>query len=71
MRYRNRNAKKTGHINIDMKTTFWWEPRSPNVINVCTGDARFVNDEGGSRACGSRSGAASATGRTGTGSPGL
>lgn len=39
--------KKTGYLNFNMKTTVWWERRYPNVINVCTGDPRFVNDEGG------------------------
>lgn len=42
----HRNVK-TGHLNFNMKTTIWWEPRCPNVIKVCTGDPRFVNDEGG------------------------
>ena len=37
----------TGHLNFKMRTTVWWEPRRPNVINICTGDRRFVNDEGG------------------------
>ena len=38
---------RTGHLNFDMKTTIWWEPRCPNVIKICTGDPRFVNDQGG------------------------
>jgi hypothetical protein len=38
---------KTGHLNFSMRTTIWWEPRCPNVIKICTGDPRFVNDEGG------------------------
>jgi hypothetical protein len=38
---------KTGHLNFDMRTTIWWEPKRPNVIKICTGDPRFVDDEGG------------------------
>jgi len=37
----------TGHLNFNMRTTIWWEPKRPNVIKICTGDPRFVNDEGG------------------------
>jgi len=42
-----KKQKVTGSINLDMKTTIWWEPKQPNVIKICTGDPRFVNDEGG------------------------
>jgi hypothetical protein len=34
-------------MNITLKVTIWWEERCPNVIKICTGDGRFVNDEGG------------------------
>jgi hypothetical protein len=33
-------------MNITLKVTIWWEERYPDVINICTGDRRFVNDEG-------------------------
>ena len=36
----------TGHLNFKADWTVWWEPHRPNVIKVCTGDPRFVNDEG-------------------------
>src|SRR5216684_3623435 len=34
-------------VNWDISFTIWWEPRNPNVIKMCTGDPRFVNDGGG------------------------
>ena len=34
-------------VNWEISFTIWWEPRNPNVIKICTGDPRFVNDEGG------------------------
>ncbi len=34
-------------VSLDISFTIWWEPRNPNVIKMCTGDPRFVNDEGG------------------------
>jgi hypothetical protein len=37
----------TGYLNCTMKITIWWELHRPDVINICTGDRRFVNDEGG------------------------
>jgi hypothetical protein len=37
----------SGFINSKISITIWWEPRNPNVIKLCTGDPRFVNDEGG------------------------
>jgi hypothetical protein len=42
----DRRNHKTGHLNLNMRTTIWWEPRCPNVIKICTGDPRFVNDDG-------------------------
>ena len=33
-------------MNITLKVTIWWEERHPNVIKICTGDRRFVNDQG-------------------------
>ena len=35
------------HINTTLKATVWWEEERPGVIKICTGDPRFVNDEGG------------------------
>jgi hypothetical protein len=37
----------SGFINWKINFTVWWEPRNPNVIKMCTGDPRFVNDDGG------------------------
>lgn len=37
----------TGHLSANLQVTIWWEPRNPNVIKICTGDRRFVNDNGG------------------------
>jgi hypothetical protein len=37
----------TGHLNLNLKTTIWWEPGRPNVIKICTGDPRFTDEEGG------------------------
>ena len=36
----------SSHIHVKPWLTIWWEPRRPNVIKICTGDRRFVNDEG-------------------------
>jgi hypothetical protein len=36
----------SSHIHVNPWLTIWWEPRRPNVIKICTGDRRFVNDEG-------------------------
>jgi hypothetical protein len=33
-------------VHMKIGFTIWWEPGNPNVIKVCTGDPRFVNDEG-------------------------
>ena len=38
---------KVSHLNLNFKATIWWEEKRPNVIKICTGDPRFVNDEGG------------------------
>lgn len=43
---RNHNSRMS-FFNGDVNLTIWWDPQSPNVINVCTGDPRFVDDEGG------------------------
>ena len=37
----------TGHLNFGLNVTIWWYPPRPNVINVCSGDPRFVDDDGG------------------------
>lgn len=37
----------TGHLSANLQVTIWWKPRNPNVIKICTGDRRFVNDNGG------------------------
>lgn len=37
----------SGFINLKINFTIWWEPRNPNVIKMCTGDPRFVDDDGG------------------------
>jgi hypothetical protein len=34
-------------VYMNIRFTIWWEPENPNVIKMCTGDPRFVNDEGG------------------------
>jgi hypothetical protein len=34
-------------VSLDISFTIWWEPRNPNVIKMCTGDPRFVNETGG------------------------
>jgi hypothetical protein len=39
-------AARTGFLNWDTSITIWWDPRSSNVINVCSGERRLVNDEG-------------------------
>jgi hypothetical protein len=36
----------SGHLYSKAGFTIWWEPKRPNVIKVCTGDRRFVDDEG-------------------------
>jgi hypothetical protein len=41
-----RTPKMSSYLNLDLRVTIWWEPKNPNVIKVCTGDPRFVNDEG-------------------------
>ena len=33
-------------MNITLKATIWWEERRPDVIKICTGDRRFVDDQG-------------------------
>ena len=38
----NSGPKKTGHININMPTTFWWEPRNPNVMQGNTTPANQI-----------------------------
>ena len=39
---------KTGHLNFDMRTHHLaGSPKRPNVIKICTGNPRFVDDEGG------------------------
>lgn len=38
---------ESGYLNWNIRVTIWWEPRRPNVIKICTGDPRFVNDDGG------------------------
>ncbi len=37
----------TGHLNWLISLTIWWEPSRPDVINVCSGDYRLINDNGG------------------------
>ena len=60
-------------VSWNISFTIWWEPRNPNVIKMCTGDPRFVNDEGGRPGRGSRFRAAlgrgTTTRRTSTGWP--
>jgi hypothetical protein len=36
----------SGYVRFQIDFTVWWEARRPNVIKVCTGDPRFVSDEG-------------------------
>jgi hypothetical protein len=42
----NNHGRQSGKIRSKEGMTYWFDPRQPNAINVCTGDPAFTNADG-------------------------